>query len=89
VIVELDEQGFAMNAFRLKRRDDPLPIPKHALVENAVFLLPDCATVRFQILIPSATTLQFRSTRNQRGNYSPILANAVHLYRILQLGVFV
>jgi hypothetical protein len=60
------------------------------LVESVVFLLPDCATVnRFQIFLPSITTLLFRSTRNKRGNFKPILANAVNLYRILQLVVFV
>jgi hypothetical protein len=40
-----------------------------------------------QCIMPSATTLQSRSTRNQRGNCGLILA-AVHLYRILQLTVF-
>jgi hypothetical protein len=38
--------------------------------------------------IPSALTLTFRSTRDQRSNRHPILAT-VRKYRILQLGVFV
>jgi hypothetical protein len=42
---------------------------------------------RIQALMPSAITLTFRSTRNQRGNCTPILAT-VRLYRILQLTVF-
>jgi hypothetical protein len=37
--------------------------------------------------MPSAPTLNFRSTRNQRGNCTPILAT-VRLYCILQLPVF-
>jgi hypothetical protein len=78
-----------VDSSRLKRRDDPIPQYSRRLVESAVFLLPDCATVRVQILIPSATTLPFRSTRNQCGNYSPILPNAFHLYRIFQLVIFV
>jgi hypothetical protein len=38
--------------------------------------------------LPSFRTLTYRSTPNQRGNFSPALA-AVRLYRILQLDVFV
>jgi hypothetical protein len=38
--------------------------------------------------IPSIHTLTFRSTRNQRGNCDPILAT-MHLYRTLQLAVFI
>jgi hypothetical protein len=41
-----------------------------------------------QGIIPSRMTLLSRSTRDQRGNCKPILA-IVHLYRILQLVVFV
>jgi hypothetical protein len=39
-------------------------------------------------ILPSATTLTSRSTRNQRGNCIPIIA-AVQLHCILQLAVFV
>jgi hypothetical protein len=39
-------------------------------------------------ILPSATTLSFRSTRNQRSNCSPIIAT-VRMYCILQLAVFV
>jgi hypothetical protein len=38
-------------------------------------------------IIPSVTTLRCRSTRDQRGNRSPILAT-MHFYRLLQLPVF-
>jgi hypothetical protein len=38
-------------------------------------------------IMPSTRALTSRSTRNQRGNCVPILAT-VHLYRILQLVVF-
>jgi hypothetical protein len=41
-----------------------------------------------QDIVPSSITLLFRSTGNQRGNCTPILAT-VRLYRILQLAVFV
>jgi hypothetical protein len=43
---------------------------------------------RIQGIMPSATTLVTRSTKNQRGNRTPILAT-VRLYRVLQLAVFV
>jgi hypothetical protein len=39
-------------------------------------------------ILPSAPTLLFRSTRDQRGDYNRILAT-VRLYRMLQLDVFV
>jgi hypothetical protein len=40
-----------------------------------------------QDLLSSTPTLLFRSTQDQRGNCTPIRAT-VHLYRILQLDVF-
>jgi hypothetical protein len=41
-----------------------------------------------QDILPSVFTLTFRSTRNHRGNCSPILAT-VRFYRNLQLDVFI
>jgi hypothetical protein len=47
----------------------------------------DYLPARAQDIMPSATTLLSRSTRDQRGNCTPILAT-VRLYRILELDVF-
>jgi hypothetical protein len=46
------------------------------------------AEAGIQVFLPSIPTLKSRSTRNQCGNYGPILAT-VPLYRILQFVVFV
>jgi hypothetical protein len=61
--------------------------PSRRALESAVFLFLDCATIRLHVS-PSTTTLHFRSTRDQYGNFLPIFAT-VHLYRILQLAVFI
>jgi hypothetical protein len=47
-----------------------------------------CVDAGFQSIMPSGRPLFLRSTWNQRGYSTPILAT-VHLYRVLQLGVFV
>jgi hypothetical protein len=55
----------------------------------ATLASPRSAAAGIQDMLPSLSTLTFRSTRNQRGNCIPIVAT-VRLYRnrILQLGVF-
>jgi hypothetical protein len=59
--------------------------PAHVPVEH-LHSLGRCCDPRY--IAPSATTLMFRSTRNQRGNGNPILAT-VRLCYIFLLIVFV
>jgi hypothetical protein len=75
---------------------DPIPatVRLYRVLQLAVFIFcPFTRTSRRQSdagsqgIMPSLATLYFRSTRNQCGNCSPILAT-VRLYRILQLTVF-
>jgi hypothetical protein len=42
---------------------------------------------RIQSIVPPVMTFNFRTTRNQRGNFIPIIAT-VRVHRILQLDVF-
>jgi hypothetical protein len=59
------------------------------LIERAVFISPDCATIRAHVFVPSIPTLCFfRSTRNESGNCTPILVT-VRLCWILQVAVFI
>jgi hypothetical protein len=80
------------------QRGDCLPIlaivHAYCILQLAVFFFCPFAFMCGRLValagqgtVPSIQTLLFRSTRNQRGNCSPILA-IVLLYCILQLAVF-
>jgi hypothetical protein len=80
-----------------RRNCDPIlvTVREYCILQLDVFVF--CSYTRTSIrpgyagiqgLAPSVMALSFRSTRNQRGNCSPILAT-VRLYCILQLVVFI